>query len=174
MAEPQAKADLDLGEEKPGNKKLIIIAILVVVLLLGGGAAAYFLWFAGSGDEAQATEQKAAEQPAESAVEQGPAQYVDLAPPFVVNLPGRPSLLQVGISLRVTSDAMVEFLKHNDPMLRDRLLNLLQGRDAKGLKDRAAKEALQQQMLDEVNAVVKELAGPGQVDALYFTSFVMQ
>ena len=150
MAEPQAKADLDLGEEKPGNKKLIIIAILVVVLL------------------PVAEEQAPEEQPPAKAV------YMSLAPPFVVTRPGRPSLLQVGISLRVTSDAMVEFLKHNDPMLRDRLLNLLQGRDAKGLKDRAAKEALQQQMLDEVNAVVKELAGPGQVDALYFTSFVMQ
>jgi flagellar FliL protein len=74
----------------------------------------------------------------------------------------------------VYGDPMAEFIKHNDPMLRHHLINLLQSKDAATLRERAAKEALQAQMLDEVNRIVDELSGPGQVDALYFTSFVMQ
>ncbi len=97
-----------------------------------------------------------------------------MAPVFVVNLPGRPSLLQVGVNVRVTSDQMVEFIKHNDPMLRHHLLNLLQRQDAKSLQERSAKEALQVEMLNEINRIAKELSAPGEVDALYFTSFVMQ
>jgi len=107
-------------------------------------------------------------------VDQAPALYVDLQPPFVVNLPGRPSLLQIGVSVRVSSDLLVEFIKHNDPMIRHNLLNLLSGEDAASLKTRESKEALQAKMLQELNRVVKELQGPGEVDAIYFTSFVMQ
>ncbi|MGD8930950.1 MAG: flagellar basal body-associated FliL family protein, partial [Chromatiales bacterium] len=106
--------------------------------------------------------------------EEGPAQYVKMEPVFVINLPGKPSLLQVGVSLRVFSDQMVEFIKHNDPMLRHHLINLMQSQEAAKLRDRSAKETLQTEMLDEINRIVEELSGPGQVDALYFTSFVMQ
>jgi flagellar FliL protein len=97
-----------------------------------------------------------------------------MEPVFVINLPGKPSLLQVGVSLRVFSDQMVEFIKHNDPMLRHHLINLMQSQEAAKLRDRSAKETLQTEMLDEINRIVEELSGPGQVDALYFTSFVMQ
>ena len=169
MANQEATEDLDLGEERTSKKKLIIIIAIVAVVLLGGGVAAYFLLFSGG-----AAEEESASEQAETAVEQGPAQYHDLAPPFVVNLPGQPSLLQVGVNVRVTSDEMRKFLSHNDPMIRHHLLNLLQAKEAKSLKGRPAKETLQREMLDELNRIVKELSGPGEVDALFFTSFVMQ
>ncbi|MEN8166179.1 MAG: flagellar basal body-associated FliL family protein [Pseudomonadota bacterium] len=172
----ETNEDLDLGEEKSAKKRLIIIIAIVALLLMGGGLAAYFLLSAGdettasSGEEGSEKEQ----QVAEDAVEKGPAQYHGMNPVFVVTLPGDTSLLQVGVNVRVTSDQMIEFLKHNDPMLRHHLLNLLQAKDANALKKRQAKEALQTEMLTEINRVVKELSGPGEVDALYFTSFVMQ
>ncbi|MEW8037265.1 MAG: flagellar basal body-associated FliL family protein [Candidatus Thiodiazotropha sp.] len=172
MANEQAAEELDLGEEKSGKSKLIIIIAIVAVLLIGGGVAAYFLLM--GGDEATDEGEAASEQTAEAEVEQGPPQYIDMKPPFVVNLPGKPSLLQIGVSVRVRSDEMAEFIKHNDPMIRHNLLNLLSGADAKALKARAAKEALQSEMLQELNRVVTELQGPGEVEALYFTSFVMQ
>lgn len=173
MAKQAESEDLDLGEEKTGKKKLFIIIGIVAVLLIGGGVAAYFLL---SGDDAEETTEGGESTDKESVeeVEKGPAQYYGIAPVFVVNLPGRPSLLQIGVNVRVTSEPLVEFLKHNDPMIRHHLLNLLQNQDAKLLKTREAKEALQTQMLDELNRIVKELSGPGEVEALYFTSFVMQ
>ena len=170
MAEEQGAEELDLGEEKSGKSKLIIIIAAVAVLLIGGGVAAYFLLF--SGDEEAAEE--GAEAVTEETEQKGPAEYLALDPPFVVTLPGKPSLLQVGVSVRFSGEGLSDFVSHNDPMIRHNLLNLLSGVDAKALKERAAKEALQQQMLDELNRVLKELNAPGEVEALYFTSFVMQ
>jgi flagellar FliL protein len=171
MANEKEAEDLDLGEEKPGKSKLIIIISAAALLLIGGGVAAYFLLFSGD-DEAvpDATEEVAEE----TQVEQGPAQYLALKPPFVVTLPGKPSLLQIGVSVRFVGDELAEFVKHNDPMIRHNLLNLLSTVEANKLKERAAKESLQQRMLDELNRILEELKAPGQVDALYFTSFVMQ
>jgi flagellar protein FliL len=170
MANEKEAEDLDLGEEKPGKSKLIIIIAAVAVLLIGGGVAAYFLLF--SGDEAPEADEQATEESV--ADDQGPAQYLSLDPAFVVTLPGKPSLLQVGISVRFSGDELAGFIEHNDPMIRHNLLNLLSGVDAKALKERAAKESLQKRLLDELNRILKELSAPGQVDALYFTSFVMQ
>ncbi|MEW8023301.1 MAG: flagellar basal body-associated FliL family protein [Candidatus Thiodiazotropha endolucinida] len=173
MADEQAAEELDLGEEKSGKSKLIIIIAIVTVLLIGGGVAAYFLLM--GDDEAVDEEDPASsEQAGETEEPLSPARYIELKPPFVVNLPGRPSLLQIGVSVRVRSDEMVEFIKHNDPMIRHNLLNLLSGADAKALKARETKESLQREMLKELNRVVTELVGPGEVEALYFTSFVMQ
>ncbi|MEJ2691622.1 MAG: flagellar basal body-associated FliL family protein [Candidatus Thiodiazotropha sp.] len=163
--------DLDLGAEKSGKSKLIIIIAAAVVLLVGGGVAAYFLIFSGDEGESVAADDESAE---EVLVEQGPVQYLALDPAFVVTLPGKPSLLQVGVSVRFSSEELEGTITHNDPMIRHNLLNLLSTVDAKALKDRAAKEALQKRMLDELNRILKELKAPGKVDALYFTSFVMQ
>jgi flagellar protein FliL len=171
MANEKTAEELDLGEEKPGKSKLIIIIAAVTLLLLGGGVAAYFLLF--SGDETPA-EGVAAEQASKEEAAKVQIQYLALDPAFVVTLPGRPSLLQVGVSVSFSGDKLGEFITHNDPMIRDSLINLLSAVDAKALTERAAKEALQKKMLDEVNRILKQLRAPGQVDALYFTSFVMQ
>jgi len=173
MAKEDENEDLDLGEEKPSKKKLLIIIALVVLLLIGGGVAAFFI-LSGDEDSSAQTGQEDAQDQSEAQAEQGPAQYVEMEPVFVINLPGKPSLLQVGVSLRVYGDEMVEFVKHNDPMMRHHLINLLQSQEAAKLKERSAKDALQAEMLNEVNRILTELSAPGQVNALYFTSFVMQ
>jgi flagellar FliL protein len=172
MANQKGSEELDLGEEKKSKSKLIIIIAIAVLLLIGGGLAAFFLL----GGEEQAHEDGTGEtqEDEQPEVEQGPALYLEIKPPFVVNLPGKPSLLQVGVSIRVYSEPVAEFVRHNDPMIRHHLLNLLSTKDAKSLKTREAKEALQAEMLEALNHVVKELNGPGEVDEIFFTSFVMQ
>ena len=171
MANDDENDNLELGEAKTGKKKLLIIIALAILLLIGGGTAVYFVLYSGT-DQATEVDQETQADAGES--EQGPALYVKMEPVFVINLPGQPSLLQLGVSLRVSDEEMAEFISHNDPMLRHHLINLLQNKQAASLKDRAAKEALQAEMLQEINRIVTELSGPGQVDALYFTSFVMQ
>jgi flagellar protein FliL len=164
--------DLDLGKEKSGKGKLIIIIAAVAAILIGGGLAAYFLLF--SGDSGESSSETTGEETGEAQVEQGPVQYLALDPPFVVTLPGKPSLLQVGVSVRFANEALEAFITHNDPMIRHNLLNLLSTVDANALKSRAAKESLQQRMLGELNRILTELKAPAKVDAIYFTSFVMQ
>ena len=171
MANENGTEELDLGEEKPGKSKLIIIIALVAVLLVGGGVAAYFLLFSGDEEQAEGVDGDAATEETSSAE---PPQYLDLDPPFVVTLTGKPSLLQVGVSVRFSNGALAEFLTHNDPMIRHNLLNLLSSVDAKALSARSEKEALQKKMLAELNRVLSELNAPGQVDDIFFTSFVTQ
>jgi flagellar protein FliL len=185
MAEKQAEEDLDLGEEKPGASKgklMIIIGAAVLVLALGGGAA----WFFMSGDEEAGAEtaeseqadgdKKDAEEEKEEEKEKGPAMYHSLSPVFVANLPpgSGAKMLQVGVDVMMRSPELLDFIKLNDPMIRHKLLDLFSTQDAKALRKRDGKEKLQAEALEMIQKIVKEQDGPGKVEALYFTSFVMQ
>lgn len=180
MAEEELEEDLDLGEEKEGGskKKLIIIggAALLVLILAGGGA-----WFFLSGDDA-ATETAETEETegdskkAEEDTEKGPAMYHTLKPLFVVNLPQDTSakMMQIGVDLMVRSPELLEFIKTNDPMIRHQLLNLFSTQDASKLRKRAGKEKLQEEVKAAIQKIVTDQGGPGEIEAVYFTSFVMQ
>ncbi len=170
MAKADKKDDLDLGEEKKGSKlKLILIIVGALVLFAAGGGAAYFM-FAPSGDEqGQAAQEEKVEEKTKA-----PAIYHAFDPAFVANLTGRPRLLQVGIQVRVRDPALDEFLTHNDPMIRHYILTLLSAQDGKKLKQREAKEQLQAELLKTVQKIVSDNGGPGEVEALFFTSFVLQ
>lgn len=162
------KDDLDLGEEKKGGKKKLILMIVGALLLfVGGGGAVYFL-------VAPSGEQTAEGEAAEQEVVKAPAIYHKFDPAFVVNLEGKPGLMQVGIEVRVRDPLLDEFLTHNDPMIRDRILNVLGAQEGSKLRDRASKEALQGQLLAEIQKIVKDNEGPAEVESLYFTSFVLQ
>jgi flagellar FliL protein len=182
MAEEELEEDLDLGEEKEGGskKKLIIIggAALLVIILAGGGA-----WFFLSGDDAapETAETEEAEGDSKKAegdtdTEKGPAMYHTLKPLFVVNLPKDTSakMMQIGVDVMVRSPELLEFVQTNDPMIRHRLLNLFSAQDASKLRKRAGKEKLQEEVKAEIQKVVTDLGGPGEIEAVYFTSFVMQ
>ncbi len=179
MAEEQLEEDLDLGEEKQAGskKKLIIIGGAVfLVLILGGGTA----WWLMSGDDGTASESTDTGQDASdnkaAAEAKGPALYLSLDPVFVANLPpgGSAKMLQVGIDVRVRDQKLLEFLQENDPMIRNRLLNLFSTQDAEKISKRSGKEKLQSEVLDAIQEIVKEQGGPGKVEAVFFTSFVMQ
>ncbi|HIP52753.1 MAG TPA: flagellar biosynthesis protein FliL [Chromatiales bacterium] len=170
MAKKDKKDDLDLGEEKKGSKlKLILIVVGALVLFGAGGGVAYFM-FASGEDQAEG------EQAQEEKVEEpkAPAIYHAFDPVFVANLEGRPRLLQVGIQVRVRDPALDEFLTHNDPMIRHHILSLLSAQDGKQLKQRDAKEKLQAELLNVLQKIVEDHEGPGEVEALFFTSFVLQ
>lgn len=171
--EKTTKEDLDLGDEKaPGKKKLIII-IAAVVLLLGVGAGAYFFLLAG--DETTEEGAEGSEEAEVAEEDKGPVFYHALDPAFVVNLEGKPSMLQISLQVRVRGEETVAFLKHNDPMIRHQFLSLLSTQDGKELQKRASKEKLQGELLAELQKIMKELKGPdGHIEALYFTAFVTQ
>ncbi len=180
MAEEQDQQlddELDLGIEKAGNKKLIIIiaAAVLLLVLIGGGA-----WFFLSGDEdTPADGDEVAEESAEQSedgAELLPPIYHSLKPVFVVNLPpgGDAKMLQIGVDVMLRQPELLEFLKHNDPMVRDRLLSVFSAQDSKKLRSRAGKEKLQSAVQKELEKIVEELGGSGKIESVYFTSFVMQ
>jgi flagellar FliL protein len=180
MAEEELEEDLDLGEEKEGGskKKLIIIGGAVLLVLILGGAGA---WFFLSGDEAapESAETEASEgesEKSEDAVEKGPAMYHSLTPLFVVNLPQDKSakMMQIGVDVMVRSPEVLEFIKTNDPMIRHQLLNLFSIQDASKLRERSGKEKLQEEVKSAIQKIVTDQGGPGEIEAVYFTSFVLQ
>jgi flagellar protein FliL len=148
------------------KKTLIIVMVLAVLLLAGGGVGAWFA-FAPHGKKHQAAKQ---EPPA-------PALYVALDPPFVVNFESDQQVrfLQVTAQLMSRDPVTIELLKTNDPVVRNDLLMLFGGQKYSVVSTREGKEALRTQTLAAVRKIVAGAGGkPEKVEAVYFTSFVMQ
>ncbi len=173
MAKKELEQDLDLGieQEKGSKKKLMLFLVAGVLVLLGGGLGAG--WFLFGGDEQGQVAEDIPEAPTE---DKPPAIYQPLDPLFVVNLPpgGDLKMLQIGVQVMVRDPALIEFIQHNDPMIRNTLLNLFGSQDGSALQVRKGKEKLQKDVLKTLNKMVKEQGGSGAIESVYFTAFVMQ
>lgn len=171
MAKQKPEEDLDLGieQEKGSKKKLIIIGAIVLVLLVGGGLVAG--WFLMGGDDAAVADEEV-----EAPKEQQPAIYHRMDPVFVVNLPegSKAKLLQASVQVMARTQETIDFVQHNDPMIRHNLLNLFGSHSGEELSSRSGKEKLQAEVMKQLNQIIKEQGGSGEVEAIYFTSFVMQ
>jgi len=143
---------------------------VVTVLLFGSGLAAWYLL---SGDADQGSVDEVAEEP----VPLGEPTYHVMDPVFVVNLPpgGKARMLQVGLQVYTRAPEVGEVLKRHGPMLRHHLLDVLANQQADALYSRAGREALQAALQDELrNRLTAVGEDKAQIEALYFTQFVMQ
>ncbi len=170
--------ELDLGTEKaPAPWKKILVIALGMLLLVGVGVGITYFLLAPS-DEDTSQEVAQGGETGEKEEEKGPAIYWDFEPVFVVNLSpdgkSRAKMLQIGVQALTRSEDLIEFLKHNDPMIRHHFLKLFGSRTASGLASRKGKEKLQEDVLKELQRIVDEQGGTGTVEAVFFTSFVMQ
>ena len=154
------------------GKLLLIIVICTAVVLLGAGVgAAWWLTTAKHPAAAAASEPKAAPPPA------GPPLFLALDPPFVVNFDAEQAVrfLQVAVQLETRDPATIELLKTNDPIVRNDLLLLFANQRYAQLSTREGKEALRSEALEAVRRVLATAGGrPERLEAVYFTSFVMQ
>ncbi|HEY8585909.1 MAG TPA: flagellar basal body-associated FliL family protein [Rhodanobacter sp.] len=149
------------------SRKPLVIGILVVVLgALGAGG---YYWQA---SRAAAAESAKSATPVVKKAEL----YLALEPAFVVNFRDADSLryLQVGVTLMSHDPAAIEVAKAADPVIRDSLVALFSNQDFAIIGDAAGREKLQEQALAAVRKVVQARLGKPGIDALYFTSFVMQ
>jgi flagellar FliL protein len=164
-----AELDQDGGNGK-SPKKLIIIILAAVILLAAGGGVTFFLM---KGDSSSGEETEHAEEGAEAPVEK---LYFDMGKPIIVDFPkgGTVQHGRINISMLVEGAETIEVLKKNEPMIRNNLLMLIGAQDATNLNTREGKENLRTAMLESVTAVLEKMEGKGQVDEIFFTSFVMQ
>jgi flagellar protein FliL len=177
------------------NSLLIIIIAVLATLLIGGGITGFLLMRGGShsADDQEAADEEHAEPDAKPAdtkkadskkkggkdkdAVKAPAIYIALEPPFVVNFDATQSarFLQVNVELMTRDAAVAALLKENNPVVRNDLLLLFSNQDYTVIGTREGKEALRKQALETIRGVVKTEGGkPELVDAVYFTSFVMQ
>jgi flagellar protein FliL len=152
------------------SRKGLLIAGIAIVVLAGGGAGAYFGFIK---KDAKPADKAATPAP----VVKLPAQFVELDPPFVVNFaPGSSSrFLQIAVQLMTRNPEMVEFLKRNTPIIRNDLLLLFGNKHPEEVATQEGKEALRAAALDSVRKIITDEGGKAEeLEAVYFTSFVMQ
>jgi flagellar FliL protein len=162
-------ADAQSAAPTPRSLPWLWISIAAVVLL-GGGVTA---WLVLGHDQAKPDAASAQH----AAAVHGPALYVALDPPFVTNFEAEQLVrfLQVTVQVMTHDPATVELVKANDPIIRNDLLLLFSNQKYADIATRAGKERLRDAALGAVRRVVTVAGGNGErVDAVYFTSFVMQ
>lgn len=156
------------AEGAPSKKKKgILLLIGALVVLAAGGAGGWIMLKGGHG--------KPGEEAAEAARSK-PAIYLQLDPAFVVNFQDEAALrfLQVGVNVMSHDPEAIAAAKQADPEIRNALLMLFSAQDMKSLSDVKGKQKLQAAALAEIQRVLKEKIGRPGVDAVYFTSFIMQ
>ncbi|VXC08112.1 Flagellar protein FliL [Luteimonas sp. 9C] len=153
------------------KKKSKLPLIIGAVVLLAGGAGGGWWWtqrnaaaHAPEGEAAAATTAKAA------------ATYFALDPAFVVNLADTDMarFLQADVQVMTRDAPTLAAIEAQAPAIRNRLLLLFGQQTAAQLGQRSGKERLQEQGLAEVRKLLREEGQPTKVEAVIFTSLVVQ
>ncbi len=170
MAEEEINENADEEEKPAGGKKKLIFIILGVILLIGGSIGGTLMMVGSSTDTADAE----VDEPAE--VSWDDATYIDLKPPFTVNLaPDDPvGFLQISIQVLTFDDDVAEELEKHKPLIRNNLVVLFGQQNSADLRVIEGKERLQKSALETVQSVINKFGTGGEVDNVFFTSFVMQ
>lgn len=161
--------DVEIIDEGGGKSKKMMIIIAVIVLALIGGGAALFL----GGDE------PSEEEVAEDAVpvKQTPI-YVSVEKPLVVNFKdqskGAVRYLQVKLKVMARDQTTIDAFTLHTPAIQHELLMLLLGQNYDDLSTTAGTKALQQKSRSIINEVLKAEKHSGEIEAVYFTSLIMQ
>ncbi|MGQ3057536.1 MAG: flagellar basal body-associated FliL family protein [Nevskia sp.] len=188
----------------PSSKKALLIPIIGAVVATAAitGGAMYFLMpsakparHAKADGDAAAAEHGAADEAAAAAGDDGSGEetaaegegghdgkkaasaiYYPMTPSFVVNIGDSDAshFLQIEMQVRAKNAAVTDALKLHDPQIRNALLMLLGTQTVAEVNSREGKEALQKKVLAEIQRILKAETGKSGVDAVYFTSFVMQ
>ena len=167
MAEEEQQAE---AEATGGSKKKLIFIILGALLLVGGSIGGTLL-IVGGGDETDAEEVSEEAEPA-----RGDPSYVDMKPAFTVNLaPEDPvGFLQISMQVLTFNDDVAKDLEKHKPLIRNNLLVLFGKQSSAELRAAEGKERLQKSALDTIQTVINQHGSGGEVDNVFFTSFVMQ
>ena len=164
-----AKAEAPVVEapKPPSNRGLVITLVLALVLI---SCVCGYALFTLRGQSAQA------EGVAAASDKRTPELYLPLEPSFVVNFKGdeQQTYLQVGVTLMSHDPVAIEAAKNADPVIRNALVLLFSSQTGADLNDVQGKQKLQAKALDAVRKILNDRLGRPGVDALYFTSFVMQ
>lgn len=170
----------DGEQEKSGGGMMKIILIVNAVLVLIAIAVGVTFFVMSGDDEPKQADSEMLE-PAQTAPQasvnrSGPPIYIPLNPAFVVNFENQEqvSFLQVDIQLMTYDPAVEEAINIHMPRVRNELLLLLGGKQYHEINTREGKRALAQEAITEIKRVLEESGAPASIEALYFTSFVMQ
>ncbi len=181
------------GDAKPKKKKpWLLIAVIslasILVLSIAIGSTVYLMGRGSQKASTASTKVKASDAGTEEAADSAdaadeeksdkpaPANYVSLDPPFVVNFEGNSAarFLQINVEVMSRKLEYAEHIKKHMPVIRNNLVMLFGSQTYDKVNTLKGKEELRQKALTEVQKILEEETGDTGVEALYFTSFVMQ
>lgn len=176
-------ADDDKDQEKPKGSmvtKILLFGVLplmtAIVLVVGGLFAAGMLP-AGGGQAAVAEGHDSADEGDDGhGGADMPAIYIPIDPAFVVNFAseGRARFLQITVEVMTRDHKVVEHVEQHLPVIRNNLMLLFSSQTYDGVSTLDGKETLREEALAVIQQILEEETGDPGVEAVYFTSFVMQ
>ena len=162
------------GQEKGGMMKL---------LLLGGGAALLLGAGIAAGPAIQGMISAPAEaeaavdgEPAEAAAD-APELYQGLHPALVVNFrdaAGEPHFMQIEMEVMARDQDTINAVREHTPLIRNNLILLFGSVRYEEITTREGKEQMLADGLDEIRSIMAERIDTPNVEALYFTSLIIQ
>jgi len=175
-----AKDDDDKAEAqeapKGGMMKMLVMGVGALLLLGAGIFLGPMVSSLIGGEEAQVEGAEAGEEGESAPVDDGPAIYTSLHPPMVVNFEdnGKRHFLQVAIDVMARDQSIINEVKNHSAAIRNNLLIMLGTVDYQTVISREGKLKLQADALSEVQSVLTEKIGEPGVEAVYFTSLIVQ
>jgi len=173
-------------EKKPKGALVKIIIIVLAIIIAIGGSVAATLYFAGvfpGGVEESAemtveegSSKKSKEKSEKKKSPKQAAIYFPFKDAFVVNFIDKNQIryLQINVEVMSRDQNVIDSIDTHLPKIKNNLLVLFSDLDIEMITSMAGKQKLRDIALEELRKILKEEAGSGEVEALYFTGFVMQ
>jgi len=177
MAKEEDKQPEEEAVDKSGMGKILILGIGgLLVIGISAGVALYLTGFfdpAPVPDQAAETVGKTGVAK-DSSTPAAPAQYLNLQP-FTVSLNGNGGhrFLQITVSLMARSEDVLSAVKANKPAVRNTLTLLFSSQSAEALSSREGTLVLQKQAITEIRKILMAEGAPAELEAIYFTNFVI-
>jgi len=170
----QDDLELDVAAASGKGKKKWVLWAVLALLLIGGAVAATLLLTGNLG--VSSDKPAAADKGAQAKAPAKPALYLPLSPAFVVNFEDQSDVrfLQVEVQVMAREQSVLDAVQQNMPVVRNNILLLLSGQKYEVVSTRKGKEKLRTDILNTVNKVLQDTGSSGRIEAVYFTSFVMQ
>lgn len=139
-------------------------ASIILVIVLGGAGGTWYWW--------ESTQSAAPVTPRALAT----PLYLSIDPPLVTNFEVRGQLrfLQTQMEIMARDQMVIDAVVYHMPVIRNQLLLLMNDQSYERLSSREGREAIRVEALEEIRRVLREVGAPANVEAVYFTGFVMQ
>ncbi len=165
----ESEQETSTAPKRSGLK--IALIIIIPLLLISSTVAGLYLGgvFGNGGDSAEDHGEGEKEVIA-------PAIYISLDPAFVVNFAegSRARFLQVTVDVMTRNNQVEQHIRTHMPVIRNNLVLLFSSQTYEAVSTLEGKEALREEALNVIQKILEEETGDPGIEAVYFTSFVMQ
>lgn len=104
--------------------------------------------------------------------------YFAIQEPFTINFLNQSDqkarYLQINVTLMAHDQAIIDSASLNLPMIQDALRFLFSAQTSETVNTVAGRRKLQSESLNTIKTILKEETAKDNIDAVYFTSFVLQ